>query len=406
MTQLLINNGLYDVDKSPLVGSGGEGIIYRVADDVAAKVYFPKVMDDQLRQKVLALCNSFANHVADFSSSAFAFPQHPAYDQQEAFNLLVGFSMPFFPDCPGLHQVGYDLNERKYSTPGLSDAKAIALIYKAFELAQRLHRARIILGDISPDNILFNRRLESPIFIDLGAVQIGSFECRVHKLEYLDPLIELAGKRLNGAYHYSIESDIFALACVAYELFVGVHPYFFYTNPPAVEEENKRLGFSILRRWVQGDSHLRSSGRQYLPEAANEAIQARLEELKKQDIRLFEFFVSVFVHNERETLLAKLPLTDPRNPAHSIVFDRIITPFRGLGFESTIEELVRERDKAAAQQQAPQPTFPATAAGRSTTLVLAKAEPLPDKAMYEDPGELGVFLGSYDIAYSALVRGL
>ncbi|MBU2546710.1 MAG: serine/threonine-protein kinase [Gammaproteobacteria bacterium] len=138
--------------------------------------------------------------------------------------------MKFFEDCPTLNDIGFDLSMQKFKSSGsvaLDDDKAVKLIYNTFNVVDKLHTARIILGDINPSNLLYNPKSNDPIIIDIDSVQIGQFKCLVCSPEYIDPLIQQQGKNIT----YSEENDIFSIACICFQLIIGKNPFWVLTDP-------------------------------------------------------------------------------------------------------------------------------------------------------------------------------
>jgi len=157
--QLIVNGQRYK-DPTPLNLSGGEGELFALSPQDAAKVYHENLRaDEQRKQKVLALCNSFQNNAAKNGVISAAFPQHPAYELTVSLDTLVGFSMRWFKDCPPIGNLGFDLSSNQFNEDKgvrFDDTTALGFIYSLFEAVDALHEARIILGDVNPGNILYN----------------------------------------------------------------------------------------------------------------------------------------------------------------------------------------------------------------------------------------------------------
>jgi hypothetical protein len=97
--------------------------------------------------------------------------------------------------------------------------------------------------------------------------------------------------------------------------------------------ENKDMGVSSIKCFVKGRSCISPLGLTYADVPQNKAVEQRLSWLKLQDRRLFDFFVSVFVNNERDNLITTLPVTDPIHPGYH---------FEG-SFKRVIDEIVQQR---------------------------------------------------------------
>jgi serine/threonine protein kinase len=317
--------------------SGGEADIYRVDGDLAAKIYHAHIISSARRLKVLALCNSYANNVQQFGNLSFAFPRVAAYIDREELDLLCGFGMTFFANTSEVTEIGYDLKTCSFiASAPLNDDTAVEFVYRAFELVSQLHKARIILGDVNPRNVLINWDSRSPLLVDLDSTQVGQFRCTGWSPEYIDPLVQLQGRNAVGGYTYSMEADVFSMACVLCEFLVGAHPYAVRVRPTLTIEERKLKGASYLhllsgKGWPSGVVHVDA--------AIEQEILARLGQIGTKWPKLLEFFRGTFVDNRRVNLVETLDRSDPRHPA--FVF------YSSSGFSTVLQKLVQQKHVAA-----------------------------------------------------------
>ncbi|OQW91786.1 MAG: hypothetical protein BWK78_03570 [Thiotrichaceae bacterium IS1] len=391
--ELIINNRSYAVNQP--FDKGGEAEIYQLNDDFAAKVYHSHILTDERKQKVLALCTAYDTNISQFGQTAFAFPQFPAYTDRTDIDHLNGFSMSYFKGCPPLTEGFYDLTAFEFRSKAsyqFDDKSAINFIYDIFEHAYRLHKAKIVLGDINSKNILcnFHSARPQPIFVDLDAAQIAEFDCTaVYTEDYLDPLVEKQGKKPNGSYFYSSESDIFSLACLCYQFFVGAHPFYMRSHPPHPKEENMSEGISILR-YLKEPEYFATKGIEYFSHPENQIKEERLKILERLDPGLFNFFVAVFVKNERTNLIFSLPSQDPRNPRSLFL--------KECGIEKSLGEIKYK------QRQEKQKRLEA----KATKFYVPKSDiqkVVRPRKPQADPPELTLFLKQYGIDYSQLLKG-
>ena len=116
---------------------------------------------------------------------------------------------------------------------------------------------------------------------------------------------------------FTTQEQMFSLRLLlATELLIGALPHFDFLSPPKTAIENRDLGVSSIRCFAMGSSYLSSFGLSYANVPENKAIERRLSSLKGQDRTLYDFFVSVFVKNERNKLLTFLPVEDRRHPGY------------------------------------------------------------------------------------------
>ncbi len=383
------------------LASGGEGEIYPLDGSSLAKIYHKQVINRERRLKVLALCNSYQNNVSHLGEDSFAFPQQPAYDNKEILDFLCGFSMQYFNNCSTLGDIGYNLQSANYKSNQLDDKKAVEFIYNTFDVIDRLHKSRIILGDVNPSNILYNTKLNYPIIIDLDAAQIGQFRCLSWSDEYLDPLTQSQGKNSQGGYTYTYESDIFSIACVCFEFMIGVNPFFCRTDPSHDVMFNKENGISMLRYIHAGTNNL--NGIKYLSNPVNDNIKSRIHHIRTTFPKLYTFFISVFLDSKRTSLMQTLDRKDPRHPAY--VF------YSQSGFDLALKQIVASRKVSVTPQiqQKVVGSFMIPDSGFSTIIgnvsQVSKANyshsiPL---SHFADPDQLSHFLKYYGIDLTSLI---
>jgi hypothetical protein len=97
----------------------------------------------------------------------------------------------------------------------------------------------------------------------------------------------------------------------------------------------KEKGISIMK--FCHSSVLDLNGVQYLKHEENSKIEARLNVLKTKFPKLFDFFISIFVDNNRTTLLQTLDRSDPRHPAY--IF------YSQSGFDKVKKEIISDRTR-------------------------------------------------------------
>jgi len=243
--KIIINSKTFTIDT--LLSSNSESKIYLLDSLSVAKIYHKQALNREIKLKVLALCNAYQNYVTYIGNGILAFPQHPIYENKEVLDSLCGYSMEYFKDYSKLSDITFNLQSSEYKSNKFCDQKAVEFIYNIFDVIDRLHKSRIILGNISPSNILYNEQLNYPIIIDLDSAQIGEFRCHSWSDEYLDPLVQLQGRNLQGEYNYTYESDVFSIACICFEFIIGVNPFLCKTAPSNNILTNKENGISILR---------------------------------------------------------------------------------------------------------------------------------------------------------------
>lgn len=313
-----ILNSPTELDSLEYVGKGGEATVYRLgASSMLGKIYHQENLDRQRQEKVLDLCSRYETFHSLFSDGDFAFPEKTAMDENSS---IVGFAMKELAGYSRLDELfwkGDDFAESNGKK--LTENDAIKLVYNLYAALSRLHKARIVIGDLNPSNILYNFSTDKPAFIDLDSVQIDQFACRVvgEDMRYLDPLVEARGVNIDGCFRFTEDSDCFAMAIIACELLTGGDPYVYKTSPPMDPSERRRKRIPLTGFLGEPDFGAKY-GLSLMDNKSNNRRLARFDAIRKKDPLLFKYLQDVLQAGERENLLAKLPKTDPRHPEYAI----------------------------------------------------------------------------------------
>lgn len=192
--------------------AGGEGRAHKIGD-TACKIYFPDKINDQKRAKLRvlqALRHSFPDNAAT--------PMELLLDNQ---GVVQGYQMPLMP--------GKSIEElRDPNTRGTKEhvLGAIDVLIDLLTTLQTMHRARIIVGDLNPKNVLHTINPPHIGLIDIDSVQMFGYPCGVGVPTYVDPIVLRNFKR-GIAIHdsfYSTDTDNYSFAVIAFESIMWSHP--------------------------------------------------------------------------------------------------------------------------------------------------------------------------------------
>ena len=195
------------------LGKGGEGQVFDLGNDLAAKIY---AKPDAAREaKIKAM---IAAGLAD-STKLIAFPIALIADDHGKF---VGFVMGKVQGHTSLHEL-YAPGSRKVHFPRADYRFTIRAAANVARAIAKVHELGAVIGDINHSGILVSDQAVSAL-IDADSFQFGpNHLCRVGVAEYTPP--ELQGKRLDGLTR-TINHDAFGLAVVIFQLlFMGRHPF-------------------------------------------------------------------------------------------------------------------------------------------------------------------------------------
>jgi len=282
---------------------GREGELYRIAGysiSKLAKVYYSDKRTAFVQRKVTAIINRFRQIDLGGVENYIAHPEVPIYDAKN--NAFCGFLMKYFHTHSDLFDSRYDLNLSSYRDESLDDTKAISTITTLFAYLEVLHNAGFILGDINPDNILFDKETLMPVIVDFDSAQMGTYYSNTKRQEYIDPTVRIDGYGRNKYFIYTTDSDIFSMALVCYQFIVGVHPYFFQTSIPTDTEYKKTNALSFIEYFEGNLSKINQYKFDIFENPLYEAIKIRLNYLLNKHPHIYNFFRSIFLEGNRQYL--------------------------------------------------------------------------------------------------------
>ena len=205
------------------IARGGEGSIFPVAGrhSVVAKLYHPEVIarrGGELEDKVAAM-TSLRGH---FDASALAWPAIPVFG---ADGNWCGYAMRRAEGIP-LSKVAHPILGPRHIA-NLDRIHIARMLLSIVRTLGRLHGAGVCLGDINPNNFLYEHATGSVTLIDCDSYQITAggrtHRCVVNAPDMMAP--EHHGADLK-VVNRTPESDLFSLAILVFKcLMLGRHPY-------------------------------------------------------------------------------------------------------------------------------------------------------------------------------------
>jgi len=227
-----------------VLGAGGMGIVYKAKDllKVEAQDRDPYVAIKVLSEEFKAHPEAFISLQRESrKSQRIAHPNIVNVFDFDRDGDTVFMTMEFMDGQP------LDQLIRQYKSTGLPTDDAWGIIKGMSSALAHAHAEKIIHSDFKPGNVFVTQRGLAKVF-DFGIARA------VSKVEHLDDNPEDktvfdAGNlgALTPAYaslemlegeEPDIRDDVYALGCVAYELFTGAHPY---NKVPADEAERQKL---------------------------------------------------------------------------------------------------------------------------------------------------------------------
>ena len=227
-----------------VLGVGGMGVVYKAKDllKVEAKDRDPYVAIKILSDEFKAHPEAFISLQRESrKSQRIAHPNIVNVFDFDRDGDTVFMTMEFMDGHP------LDKLIRKYKSTGLPTDDAWEIIKGMSSALSYAHTEKIVHSDFKPGNVFVTQRGLAKVF-DFGIARA------VSQVEHLednpdDKTVFDAGNlgALTPAYaslemlegeEPDIRDDVYALGCIAYELFTGVHPY---NKVPADEAERQNL---------------------------------------------------------------------------------------------------------------------------------------------------------------------
>lgn len=126
----------------------------------------------------------------------------------------VGYTTRFIRDAMPLCQI---LTRAFREREGLDHPKMLALVQNLQEIVRHVHKAGLLIVDLNEMNFLVDR-LMSKIY----AIDVDSYQTPHYPATALMPSVRDWRTALGD---FTEGSDWFSFACVAYQMFTGIHPY-------------------------------------------------------------------------------------------------------------------------------------------------------------------------------------
>lgn len=194
------------------IGSGNEGTVYVINDDIVVKIYNQKSITKTRIDKLLTMIKK---RVSDYG---ICWPIAEVYNKD---GFIVGYTMKRCDGKPiSVLYRGPVVTQQFF--PNFSIDTSINICIKILNKIQILHRNNVLIGDVNDRNFLINDS-EEVFLIDTDSYQLEDYTCDVGTIGYVAP--ELKGGLLNSTVR-SFEDETYSIAVLVFRtLMQGYFPF-------------------------------------------------------------------------------------------------------------------------------------------------------------------------------------
>lgn len=195
------SNTEVSLGNSDFLASGGEGSVY-VKKDTAFKIYNDpaKMIPASKFAELAAITNQNVIRPKEVLCNSTGKP--------------VGYTMRFVRDTLSLCQLfPKSFKERE----GLTHAKVASLIQNMRDTVADIHKAGILVVDLNELNVLVSKDFSESFWIDVDSYQTKHFKATAIMPSVRDPL--------TANLDFTSLSDWYSFGILAFQLFIGIHPY-------------------------------------------------------------------------------------------------------------------------------------------------------------------------------------
>lgn len=220
MKVIVQGQGEVTLAQKDFVAAGGQGQVF-TRGGVAYKVYTdPGTM----------LPVGKITELSVLSDPGLIKPERVLLDPKS--NAPVGYTMRFIPDAVPLAKTfTRAFRERE----GLDHPKMLKLVLRLRELVQHTHDKGVLVVDLNELNYLVSKAFDDVYGIDVDSYQTVGYPASALMLSVRDWSVH--------GNAWSAGSDWFSFACVAFQMFTGIHPFKgkhpSYVGPDAMVERMK-----------------------------------------------------------------------------------------------------------------------------------------------------------------------
>jgi serine/threonine protein kinase len=200
MKAYLQNNAVINLSQSDFLASGGEGSVYKKANQ-AFKIY-------QDSSKMIPLGK--LNELAILAKPTIISPKEALFDEHKK---PIGYVMPLAPRSNPLCRL---FTKAFKDANNVSNDKILDLVLKFRNDVKYIHEKGILIVDCNELNFLVDDQFENIYFIDVDSYQTAHYRATA----LMDSIKDW---QANGVW--TDGSDWFSWGVLAFQMITGIHPY-------------------------------------------------------------------------------------------------------------------------------------------------------------------------------------
>jgi eukaryotic-like serine/threonine-protein kinase len=207
--------GRYEI--SSLLGRGGMGVVYQALDRDLARTVAIKVLP-------APHCDD-ARAVERFLRQARAMAR---IEHQSAVSVYDrGLHADRLPYVVMERLLGRDLRDLLRTSGRLPQARALSLGIELCEAVHAAHQQQLVHRDLKPSNVFLTQAEtgERIKLLDFGIAKMTDAVQLTAATDLLGTLTYMAPEQLASGSEATVQSDLYAIACIVYELLTGSAPF-------------------------------------------------------------------------------------------------------------------------------------------------------------------------------------
>ena len=215
--------GDVNLDQKDFIAAGGEGQVY-CRGQTAFKIYL-----DPARMLPLGKIQELSR----IQDPDVIKPERIILDPKQ--HNPIGYTMRYVADTLPLCQIfTRTFRERN----GIDHSKMLALVQHIQHMVDHIHDAGVLLVDLNELNFLVDSQFKSVYSIDVDSFQTAGYPATAIMPSVRDWSVQ--------GNHFTEGSDWFSFACVAYQMFTGIHPYRGKHPTVSTLEDRMRQNISVF----------------------------------------------------------------------------------------------------------------------------------------------------------------